>query len=37
MKKAIQMGDLLHPEALREHLRRLIDWKNTVFVAGYGQ
>ena len=37
MKKAIQMGDLLHPEALREHLRRLIDWKNTVIVAGYGQ
>ncbi len=37
MKKAIQMGDLLHPESLREHLRRLIDWKNTVFVAGYGQ
>ena len=37
MKKALQMGDLLHPESLREHLRRLIDWKNTVFVAGYGQ
>ena len=37
MKKAIQMGDLLHPESLKEHLRRLIDWKNTVFVKGYGQ
>ncbi len=37
MKKAIQMGDLLHPDSLREHLRRLIDWKNTVFVKGYGQ
>ena len=37
MKKAIQMGDLLHPESLRAHLKKLIDWKNTVFVAGYGQ
>ena len=37
MKKAIQMGDLLHPESLENHLRRLIDWKNTVIVAGYGQ
>ena len=37
MKKAIQMGDLLHPEALENHLRRLIDWKNTVIVKGYGQ
>ena len=37
MKKALQMGDLLHPESLRMHLKKLIDWKNTVFVAGYGQ
>ena len=37
MKKAIQMGDLMHPEALRDHLKRLIDWKNTVIIAGYGQ
>ena len=37
MKKAIQMGDLLHPERMEMHLQRLIDWKNTVFVAGYGQ
>ena len=37
MKKAIQMGDLLHPESLRAHLKKLIDWKNTVTVTGYGQ
>ena len=37
MKKAIQMGDLLHPESLENHLHRLIDWKNTVIVKGYGQ
>ncbi len=37
MKKAIQMGDLLHPQSLENHLHRLIDWKNTVIVKGYGQ
>ena len=37
MKKAIQMGDLKHPESLKEHLRRLIDWKNEVIISGYGQ
>lgn len=37
MKKAIQMGDLLHPETLEKHLRRLIDWKNDTIVQGYGQ
>jgi len=37
MKKALQMGDILHPETLKKHLKRLIDWKNTVTVKGYGQ
>ena len=36
MKKAIQFGDLLYPETLRTHLKRLIDWKNEVIVPGYG-
>ncbi|MGN0802464.1 MAG: adenylosuccinate synthase [Candidatus Faecivicinus sp.] len=37
MKKALQMGDLKHPESLKTHLRRLIDWKNDIIVKGYGQ
>ena len=37
MKKALQMGDLKHPKALEEHLRRLIDCKNDIIVKGYGQ
>lgn len=37
MKKALQMGVLFHPEALEDYLSRLIDWKNEVIVAGYGQ
>ena len=37
MKKALQMGDLKHPETLEKHLRRLIDWKNDIIVKGYGQ
>ena len=37
MKKAIQMGDLMHPQALEKHLKRLVDWKNDVIVTGYGQ
>ena len=36
MKKAIQMGDLKHPESLKHHLRILIDWKNAVFSKAYG-
>ena len=35
MKKALRMGDLKHPEALRRQLRRLLDWKNEVIVPGY--
>ena len=37
MKKAIMMGDLKHPDALKKHLKRLIDWKNDTIVQGYGQ
>ena len=37
LKKALQMGDLLHRESLEKHLRTLIDWKNAVFAAAYGQ
>ncbi len=37
MKKALQMGDLLHPETLKKHLHKLIDWKNAVFSQAYGQ
>ena len=37
MKKALQMGDLKHPETLEKHLHRLIDWKNDIIVKGYGQ
>ena len=35
MKKAIQMGDLLYPETLKKHLKKLVDWKNVVFAKGY--
>ncbi len=37
MKKAIQMGDLLHPEYLKRHLTQLVEWKNAVFSNAYGQ
>ena len=37
MKKALQMGDLKHPETLEKHLHRLVDWKNALVVKGYGQ
>ena len=37
MKKALQMGDLKHPETLKKHLKKLIDWKNAVFSQAYGQ
>ena len=35
-KKALRMGDLLHDEVLQERLQRLVDWKNQVYVPGYG-
>ncbi len=37
MKKALQMGVLRHPEAMRTYLKRLLDWKNEVIVKGYNQ
>ena len=27
MKKALRMGDLLHPEGLKERLRDIVEWK----------
>lgn len=36
MKKTVRMGDLLHPETLREHLNDLIEWKNLTVEKGYG-
>ena len=36
MKKALRMGDLLHPQHLKTQLKRLLDWKNQVIVPGYG-
>lgn len=37
MKKALQMGDLKHPETLEKHLHSLLDWKNDIIIKGYGQ
>lgn len=36
MKKTVRMGDLLHPETLREHLKDLVEWKNLTVEKGYG-
>lgn len=36
MKKAIRMGDLLYPEALKSHLRDVVEWKNLTIHNGYG-
>lgn len=36
MKKALRMGDLLHPEALKERLGGLVEWKNLTVENGYG-
>ena len=35
MKKALRMGDLLHPQGLRERLRDIVEWKN-ITLRGYG-
>jgi adenylosuccinate synthase len=37
LKKAIQIGELLHPLALRERLKGLLQWKNLVARQIYGQ
>ena len=36
MKKALRMGDLKDPAALRERLEGIIEWKNLTVVKGYG-
>lgn len=35
MKKALRMGDLLHPELLLDRLTDLMEWKNLTIVGGY--
>ena len=35
MKKAIRMGDLLHPQYLRERLETIVDWKNLMLKGMY--
>ena len=35
MKKAVRMGDLLHPEYLKKRLETILDWKNMAIKA-YG-
>ena len=36
MKKAIRMGDILHPEYLRSRLETIVEWKNLTIVGAYG-
>lgn len=36
MKKAIKMGDLLHPEALRAEMKTILEWKNLTLKGVYG-
>ena len=36
MKKALRIGDLKHPETLRERLEGLCEWKNLTVAKGYG-
>lgn len=36
MKKAIRMGDILHPEYLRSRLETIVEWKNLTIVGSYG-
>lgn len=36
MKKAIRIGDLLQPEALKKHLEGVIEWKNLTIEKVYG-
>ena len=35
MKKTLRMGDLLHPQTLREKVAGLAEWKNLVIEGGY--
>ncbi len=36
MKKAIRMGDILHPEYLRSRLETIVEWKNLTIEGSYG-
>lgn len=36
MKKAIRMGDILHPEYLRSRLETIVEWKNLTICGAYG-
>lgn len=35
MKKTLRMGDLLHPEALKERIADIVEWKNLTVAGGY--
>lgn len=37
MKKGIRMGDLLHPEYLKERLETILEWKNLTISGVYGR
>ena len=37
MKKGLRMGDLLHPEYLKERLATVLEWKNLTITGVYGQ
>jgi adenylosuccinate synthase len=37
VKKAIQVGELLHPAWLKERLKHLVDWKNLIAQGVYGK
>ncbi len=36
MKKALRMGDLLHPETLEKKVASIVEWKNLLVEKGYG-
>lgn len=36
MKKAIRMGDILHPEYLKQRLETIVEWKNLTVQGMYG-
>jgi len=35
MKKTLRLGDLLHPDTLREKIAALLEWKNLTIQGGY--
>lgn len=36
MKKTLRMGDLKHPDTLREKVENILEWKNLTVSGGYG-